>query len=92
MANQYGSMPITGKYGRKQTQPRSTAMQAAIVSATEIAKADSVLNDITKSGKQPGAVFITRNDSGDLNFAIAVGASATDAWHGLTRGTVITPA
>lgn len=92
MANTYGTQPVTGKSSRKQTQPRSTAMQAAIVSATDLAKADSVLNDITKSGKQEGAVFITKNGSGDLNFAIAVGPASTDAWCGLTRGTVITPA
>lgn len=92
MANQYGTMPITGKSSRKQVQHKSTAMQAALVSATDLGVASSVLNDITKSGKQEGAVFISRASNGDLNFVIAEGMAQTAAWHGLTRDTAITPA
>lgn len=92
MANQYSTKGITGKSTRKMTQPRSTAIQAALVSATELAKADSVLNDNTKSGKQKGAVFITRDSGGLLNFAIAENGGPKDRWHTLTKDSVYTPA
>lgn len=93
MANQYSTKGITGKSTRKMTQPRSTALQAAVVSATDLADRDTVLNDITKSGKQPGALFITKAASGgQLNFAIAEGTSPIDKWHTLTPDGVYTPA
>lgn len=92
MANGYGSQPITGKSKRKQTQPRSTAIQAALVSPTALADKSSVLNDATLSGKQEGAVFITKATNGDLNFAIAVAGGPTDAWCTLTKNGVYTPA
>lgn len=91
MANSYSTLPVTGQGVPKATQPRSTAMQAAIVPAADLAKADSVLNDITKSGKQEGGVFI-QDTSGALNIAISMAPLETSAWCLLTPGTEITPA
>lgn len=92
MANDYSTKGITGKSTRKQVPHKSTSLQAALVDPVELAKVASVLNDPTKSGKQEGAVFITKAANGNLNFAIAEDLDPADKWHTLVIGTEITPA
>lgn len=88
MANNYGSMGLTGKSTRKQVQHVSTAIQHGVVLAAEITVKSSVVNDITKSGKQDGACIM--NTSGVIH--IARGSADTSVWNTMAIGSQVVPA
>lgn len=88
MANNYGSMGLTGKSTRKQVPHVSTAIQHGVVLAAEITVKSSVVNDITKSGKQDGACIM--NTSGVIH--IARGSADTSVWNTMAIGSQVVPA
>ena len=88
MANNYGSMGVTGKSTRKQVPHLSTAIQHGVVPSTEITGKASVVNDITKSGKQEGACIM--NTSGVIH--IARGSADTSVWNTMAIGSQVVPA
>ena len=88
MANNYGSMGLTGKSTRKQVPHVSTAIQHGVVLAAEITVKSSVVNDVTKSGKQDGACIM--NTSGVIH--IARGSADTSVWNTMAIGSQVVPA
>lgn len=88
MANNYGSMGLTGKSTRKQVPHLSTAIQHGVVLNAEITVKTSVVNDITKSGKQEGACIM--NTSGVIH--IARGSADTSVWNTMAIGSQVVPA
>lgn len=88
MANNYGSMGLTGKSTRKQVPHVSTAIQHGVVLAAEITVKTSVVNDTTKSGKQEGACIM--NTSAVIH--IARGSADTSVWNTMAIGSQVVPA
>lgn len=88
MANDYSSMGLTGKSTRKQVPHKSTAIQHGIVPTAQFADEESVINDITRSGKQEGACAM--NEAGVIH--IASGQGETAVWYTLANGASVTPA
>lgn len=88
MANNYGSMGLTGKSTRKQVPHVSTAIQHGVVPAVQLTDKTSVVNDITKSGKQDGACIM--NTSGVIH--IARGSADTSVWNTMAIGSQVVPA
>lgn len=88
MANNYGSMGLTGKSPRKQVPHVSTAIQHGVVPAAQLTAKSSVVNDITKSGKQDGACIM--NTSGVIH--IARGSADTSVWNTMAIGSQVVPA
>lgn len=88
MANNYSSMGVTGKSTRKQVPHLSTAIQHGVVLNAEITVKSSVVNDITKSGKQEGACIM--NTSGVIH--IARGSADTSVWNTMAIGSQVVPA
>lgn len=88
MANNYGSMGLTGKSTRKQVPHVSTAIQHGVVPAAQLTDKSSVVNDITKSGKQDGACIM--DTSGVIH--IARGSADTSVWNTMAIGSQVVPA
>ena len=88
MANNYGSMGVTGKSTRKQVPHVSTAIQHGVVPDAQLTAKSSVVNDITKSGKQDGACIM--NTSGVIH--IARGSADTSVWNTMAIGSQVVPA
>ena len=88
MANEYSTKGLTGKSTRKQVPHKSTAIQHGIVPTAQFADKDSVINDITRSGKQEGACAF--NASGVIH--IASGQSETAVWYTIANGSNVVPA
>lgn len=88
MANEYSTKGLTGESTRKQVSHRSTAIQHGVVQSSHLTDKASVVNDITKSGKQDGACIM--NTAGVIH--IARGSADTSVWNTMAVGTQVVPA
>lgn len=88
MANEYSTKGLTGESTRKQVSHRSTAIQHGVVQSSHLTDKASVVNDITKSGKQDGACIM--NTAGVIH--IARGGADTSVWNTMAIGTQVVPA
>ncbi|AFP33706.1 hypothetical protein POP72_048 [Pectobacterium phage POP72] len=96
MANTYKDKGLTGKSGRKVIETIALPRLAVVLDETTAVKvAGHPINDATKSGKQEGALVVSKSSAGILSLAIASGSAPKAAWkYDITEAdlSVITPA
>lgn len=86
------ALGITGQHTPKGVQTYATHLLAPVVSLGSLSNIDHPINDTTISGKQKGALVITRAVDGTLSFAVAGGSLPADKWYPAKAGSKVTPA
>lgn len=93
MHNTYKDKGLTGKSARKMTDVKAQALLAPVVERESLEVESNVINDATKSGKQPGSMVIMHN-ANKFSMAVAATSGEQGFWFTVAAASVVqhTPA